>query len=56
MIAFASAREIHELDISMLLESPNWYEDECDYDVLNISKDVDTIPTAGFLIIQSPEQ
>ncbi|KAH8272248.1 hypothetical protein KR044_013165 [Drosophila immigrans] len=55
MIAFANPREIQEFDISLLLESPNWYEDECDYDMMNLSKDADTNSSA-FLIIQSQEQ
>ncbi|XP_034672177.1 dmX-like protein 2 isoform X1 [Drosophila subobscura] len=55
MIAFSNPREIQEFDISLLLESPNWYEDECDYDMMNLSKDADTNSSA-FLIIQSQEQ
>ncbi|XP_075155148.1 rabconnectin-3 alpha [Haematobia irritans] len=55
MIAVANPREVHEFDISLLLESPNWYEDECDYDLLNISKDNET-SGSGFLMIQSSEQ
>ncbi|XP_052856631.1 dmX-like protein 2 [Drosophila gunungcola] len=55
MIAFANPREIQEFDISLLLESPNWYEDECDYDMMNLSKDADT-NSSSFLIIQTQEQ
>lgn len=55
-IAVANPREVQELDISLLLESPNWYEDECDYDMLGISKDSETISNTGFLMIQSSEQ
>ncbi|EDW66250.2 dmX-like protein 2 [Drosophila virilis] len=55
MIAFANPREIQEFDISLLLESPNWYEDECEYDMMNLSKDADTNSSA-FLIIQSQDQ
>lgn len=54
MISLASPREIQELDITMLLESPNWYEDECDYDVL--SKEAEPLSTTGFLVIQTQEQ
>lgn len=53
MISLASPRELQELDITMLLESPNWYEDECDYDVL--SKEAEPLST-GFLVIQTQEQ
>ncbi|XP_037805529.1 dmX-like protein 2 [Lucilia sericata] len=56
MIAVANPREVQELDISLLLESPNWYEDECDYDLLGISKDNETASNTGFLMIQSSEQ
>ena len=56
MIAVANPREVQELDISLLLESPNWYEDECDYDLLSISKDTESAPNSGFLMIQSSEQ
>ncbi|XP_030381698.1 dmX-like protein 2 isoform X2 [Scaptodrosophila lebanonensis] len=55
MIAFANPREIQEFDISLLLESPNWYEDECDYNMLNLSKEEDT-NSSTFLIIQTQEQ
>ncbi|KNC33790.1 hypothetical protein FF38_09709 [Lucilia cuprina] len=55
MIAVANPREVQELDISLLLESPNWYEDECDYDLLGISKDNETASNTGFLMIQSSE-
>ncbi|EDW86373.1 uncharacterized protein Dwil_GK17684 [Drosophila willistoni] len=55
MIAFANPREIQEFDISLLLESPNWYEDECEYDMMNLSKDADTNSSA-FLIIQTQDQ
>lgn len=55
-IAFANPREIQELDISLLLESPNWYEDECDYDMLNITKENESTSNSGFLLIQNAEQ
>lgn len=53
LIAIATPREIQEMDISLLLESPHWYEDECEYDILNLSKDSDTLPTSSFLVIQT---
>lgn len=56
MIAVANPREVQEFDISLLLESPNWYEDECDYDMLSISKDNESGSNTGFLMIQSSEQ
>ncbi|CRK90097.1 CLUMA_CG003815, isoform A [Clunio marinus] len=53
MLALATPRELQEMDISLLLESPNWLEDECEFDIMNLSKDVDTLPSSGFLVIQS---
>ena len=57
LLALANPREIQELDISLLLESPNWYEDECDYDFLNLSKDAENQQnSSSFLMVQNLEQ
>ncbi|KAG5673298.1 hypothetical protein PVAND_003358 [Polypedilum vanderplanki] len=53
MMALATPKELQEIDISLLLESPNWLEDECEFDILNLTKDVDTLPASGFLVIQA---
>lgn len=53
MLALATPRELQEMDISLLLESPNWLEDECEFDIMNLTKDVDTLPSSGFLVIQA---
>lgn len=53
MLALATPRELQEMDISLLLESPNWLEDECEFDIMNLSKDVDMLPSSGFLVIQA---
>lgn len=53
LLALATPREVQELDISLLLESPNWLEDECDIDLMNLTRDPDTLPTSGFLVIQT---
>jgi hypothetical protein len=53
MLALATPRELQEMDISLLLDSPNWLEDECEFDIMNLSKDVDTLPSSGFLVIQA---
>jgi DmX-like protein len=53
MLALATPKELQEMDISLLLESPNWLEDECEFDIMNLSKDVDTLPSSGFLVIQA---
>lgn len=52
-ISLATPREVQEMDISLLLESPNWMEDECELDILNLTKDSDLIPTSNFLVIQA---
>lgn len=53
LISVATPREIQEMDISLLLESPNWYEDDCEYDILNLSKDINSLPESGFLVVQA---
>ncbi|KAL5274949.1 DMXL1 family protein [Megaselia abdita] len=53
LISVATPHEIQEMDISLLLDSPNWYEDECEYDILNLSKDINLLPESGFLVIQA---
>lgn len=56
MIAIANPTEVQELDIALLLDSPNWYEDECYYDMYNIPRDVDTNSNNGFLVVQALDQ
>lgn len=56
MIAIANPTEVQELDISLLLDSPNWYEDECYYDMYNIPRDTDTNSNNGFLVVQALDQ
>lgn len=41
------------MDISLLLESPNWLEDECELDIMNLNKDIDTLDASSFLLIQA---
>lgn len=53
LISLSTPREVQEMDISLLLESPNWMEDECELDILNLNKDSDLIPTSNFLVIQA---
>ncbi len=55
MLAVATPREVQEMDISLLLDSPNWLEDECEFDIMNLAKDIDQIPTSGFLVIQASD-
>jgi hypothetical protein len=53
-IALVTPKEIQEMDISLLLDSPNWMEDECELDIMNLNKDIDTVPASSFLLIQTP--
>lgn len=49
----ATPRELQEMDISLLLELPAWLEDECELDILNLTKDVPDSSVPPFLVIQS---
>ncbi|XP_046400831.1 dmX-like protein 2 isoform X2 [Ischnura elegans] len=54
-LALATPREVQEMDISLLLELPNWLEDECEFDILNLSKEADSMPSSSFLVIQTAQ-
>lgn len=49
----ATPRELQEMDISLLLELPDWLEDECEFDILNMNKDAADCGVPPFLVIQS---
>lgn len=53
LLALATPREVQEMDISLLLDSPNWMEDECEFDIMNLNKDIETLPASSFLVIQT---
>ncbi|XP_053676697.1 dmX-like protein 1 [Anopheles nili] len=53
LLALATPREVQEMDISLLLESPNWMEDECEMDIMNLAKDIESLPSSSFLVIQT---
>lgn len=55
-IALATPREIQEMDISLLLESPDWMEDDCELDLLNLTRDSDLNPTSNFLVINAANE
>lgn len=54
LMALATPKELQEIDVSLLLDSPNWLEDECEIDILNLNRDVETLPSSGFLVVQTP--
>ncbi|XP_040162057.1 dmX-like protein 2 isoform X4 [Anopheles arabiensis] len=53
LLALATPREVQEMDISLLLESPNWMEDECEMDIMNLSKDIESLASSNFLVIHT---
>ncbi|XP_035791967.1 dmX-like protein 2 isoform X1 [Anopheles albimanus] len=53
LLALATPREVQEMDIALLLESPNWMEDECEMDIMNLSRDIESLPSSSFLVIQT---
>ncbi|KAG8230548.1 hypothetical protein J437_LFUL008371, partial [Ladona fulva] len=54
-LALATPREVQEMDISLLLELPSWLEDECEFDILNLTKEPDSMPSSSFLVIQTAQ-
>ncbi|KAK3918101.1 DmX-like protein 2, partial [Frankliniella fusca] len=53
LLALATPREVQEMDISLLLELPSWLEDECEFDIINLNKEPETLPASSFLVIQT---
>lgn len=53
-MALATPREVQEMDISLLLQLPSWLEDECEFDLINLSKqpDPELAQPTSFLVIQ----
>ncbi|BES94787.1 Dmx-like 1 [Nesidiocoris tenuis] len=54
LLSLATTKEIQEMDISLLLELPSWLEDECEFDIINLTKEPELIPATSFLVIQTP--
>lgn len=40
LLAIATPREVQEMNISLLLENPTWLEDECEFDIINLTRSV----------------
>ncbi|CAG2109036.1 unnamed protein product [Medioppia subpectinata] len=53
-IAISTPKEIQEMDISMLLESTPFLEDEAEYDILNLQKTPESLPSIDYLLVQHP--
>ncbi|XP_068622766.1 dmX-like protein 2 [Battus philenor] len=53
LLAVATAREVQEMDVSLLLRGgATWAEDECEVDLLALASDPASLPDTGFLLIQ----
>ncbi|KAL0271823.1 UNVERIFIED_CONTAM: hypothetical protein PYX00_008798 [Menopon gallinae] len=52
-LSLATPREVQEMDISLLLELPSWLEDECEFDIINLNKEPETLPASSYLVIQT---
>lgn len=53
LLAVATAREVQEMDVSLLLRGDAcWAEDECEVDLMALTADPVTLPDTGFLLIQ----
>ncbi|XP_023723664.1 dmX-like protein 2 isoform X1 [Cryptotermes secundus] len=53
LLALATPREVQEMDITLLLELPSWLEDECEFDIMNLTREPETLPASSFLVIQT---
>lgn len=53
LLAIATPREVQEMNISLLLENPTWLEDECEFDIINLTREPETMPASSFLVIQT---
>jgi hypothetical protein len=38
LLALTTPREVQEMDITLLLELPSWLEDECEFDIMNLTR------------------
>ncbi|XP_026493459.2 dmX-like protein 2 isoform X2 [Vanessa tameamea] len=57
LLAVATAREVQEMDVSLLLRGGAcWAEDECEVDLLALSSDPASLPDTGFLLIQHQDK
>ncbi|XP_074603304.1 rabconnectin-3 alpha isoform X2 [Brevipalpus obovatus] len=54
LISLATPKEIIEMDISSLLETTPWLEEEAEYDILNMSRASDPPASCNYLMVQHP--
>ncbi|XP_041980851.1 dmX-like protein 2 isoform X4 [Aricia agestis] len=52
LLAVATAREVQEMDVSLLLRGDAAWAEECEVDLLALSSDPAALPDTGFLLIQ----
>lgn len=55
LMTLATPRELQEIDVSLLLNSTDWIEDECELDILNLNKNTENNSQSSYLIIQTPK-
>lgn len=53
LLAIATPREVQEIDIALLLKLPTWLEDECEFDIINLTREPETMLASSFLVIQT---
>lgn len=57
LLAVATAREVQEMDVSLLLRGgATWAEDECEVDLLALASDPAALPDTGFLLIHHQDK
>ncbi|XP_037292444.1 dmX-like protein 2 isoform X2 [Manduca sexta] len=57
LLAVATAREVQEMDVSLLLRGgASWCEDECEVDLLALAADPASLPDTGFLLIHHQDK
>ncbi|XP_045501506.1 dmX-like protein 2 [Colias croceus] len=52
LLAVATAREVQEMDVSLLLRGGACWAEECEVDLLALASDPAALPDTGFLLIQ----
>ncbi|KAF2367901.1 RAVE complex protein Rav1 C-terminal [Trinorchestia longiramus] len=54
LMSLATMKEVQELDISLLLQHPNWLSNTTELDLLAPTKEGETVNASNFLVVQCP--
>jgi WD40 repeat protein len=55
LLALSTPKEIQELDVGVLLDMDTWkFEDQFEFDLINLYKDPETLSSSSYLVVQSP--